>query len=186
MSSVAFDTHAAANRFKRAGFTEDQVEALVDVARATTALPDVSTLATKSDVVRVEGFMERLALNLTSLEGTVEGLKADVEGLKTDVSGLKADVGDLKIDVGILKIDVGGLKTDVGGLKTDVGGLKTDVARLENNMNRLEQGLKADIARSEAKLEARISSTQVQSLTIMIAAMALTTTLGTALARLIR
>jgi chromosome segregation ATPase len=158
MSSVAFDTHAAANRFKRAGFTEDQVEALVDVARETTALPDVSTLATKSDVSRVEGSMERLALNLTSLEGTVEGLKADVEGLKADV----------------------------GSLKTDVGGLKTDVARLENNMDRLEQVLKADIARSEAKLEARIASTQVQSLTIMIAAMALTTTLGAALTKLIR
>jgi outer membrane murein-binding lipoprotein Lpp len=144
MSSVAFDTHAAANRFKRAGFTEDQVEALVDVARETTALPDVSILATKADVSRVEGA------------------------------------------VGRLKTDVDGLKTDVEGLKADVGGLKTDMARLESNVDRLEQGLKADIARSEAKLEARIASTQVQSLTIMIAAMALTTTLGTALAKLIR
>jgi hypothetical protein len=49
MSSAACDTHAAANRFKRAGFTDDQVEALVDLARETTALPDVSTLA--SDAV---------------------------------------------------------------------------------------------------------------------------------------
>jgi chromosome segregation ATPase len=179
MSSVAFDTHAAANRFKRAGFTEDQVEALVDVARATTALPDVSTLATKSDVSRVEGAVERLRTDM-------DGLKGDVEGLKADVVVLKADVEDLKADVKVLKFDVAGLKIDVAGLKTDVGGLKTDVARLGNNMNRLEQVLKADIARSEAKLEARISSTQVQSLTIMIAAMALTTTLGTALARLIR
>jgi len=54
MSSIAFATHAAANRFKRAGFTEDQVEALVEVARETTGLPDISTLATKADIERLE------------------------------------------------------------------------------------------------------------------------------------
>ena len=50
MSSLIFDTHAAANRYKSAGFTEAQVEALVDTARETTALPDISELATKSDL----------------------------------------------------------------------------------------------------------------------------------------
>ncbi len=186
MSSVAFDTHAAANRFKRAGFTEDQVEALVEVARETTALPDVSTLATKSDVARVEVAVERLRTDVDGLKGDVEELKTDVKVLKIDVAGLKTDVAGLKTDVAGLKTDVAGLKTDVAGLKTDVGGLKADVARLETNMDRLERVLKADIARSAAKLEARISSTQVQSLTIMIGAMALSTTLGAALTKLIR
>jgi hypothetical protein len=54
MSTIAFDTHAAASRFRRAGFTDDQIEALVEVTRATTALPDVSTLATKVDLEKLE------------------------------------------------------------------------------------------------------------------------------------
>jgi hypothetical protein len=40
MTAVAFDTHEVANRFKAAGFTDAQVEALVDVTRTTMALPD--------------------------------------------------------------------------------------------------------------------------------------------------
>jgi hypothetical protein len=54
MNAIVFDTHEAANRFKAAGFTEEQVEALVDVTRRTTALPDVSTLATKTDLAEVK------------------------------------------------------------------------------------------------------------------------------------
>jgi len=50
MSSLIFDTHAAAKRYQSAGFTDAQVEALVDIARDTTALPDVSSLATKADL----------------------------------------------------------------------------------------------------------------------------------------
>ena len=48
--TLAFDTHAAAKAFERAGFTEAQVDALIDVTRQTTLLPDVSTLATKADL----------------------------------------------------------------------------------------------------------------------------------------
>ena len=50
MSSLIFDTHAAAKRYQSAGFTDAQVEALVDIARDTAALPDVSSLATKADL----------------------------------------------------------------------------------------------------------------------------------------
>lgn len=58
MAAIAFDTHAAATRYKRAGFSDDQVEALVDIARETTALPDVSTLATKGDLQQLEATLE--------------------------------------------------------------------------------------------------------------------------------
>ena len=50
MTSLIFDTHAAAKRYQSAGFTDAQVEALVDIARDTTSLPDVSSLATKADL----------------------------------------------------------------------------------------------------------------------------------------
>jgi hypothetical protein len=50
MNAMTFDTHAAAKEFESAGFTAEQVDALVNVSRQTTSLPDVSTLATKSDI----------------------------------------------------------------------------------------------------------------------------------------
>jgi hypothetical protein len=58
MNSIVFDTHAAAGRFKRAGFSDDQVEALVEITRETTALPDISTLATKADLAQLEARMD--------------------------------------------------------------------------------------------------------------------------------
>jgi hypothetical protein len=71
MTAVAFDTHEAANRFK-AGFTEVQVEALVDVTRMTTALPDISTLATKGDLLLIK----------TDLEGVRTELRTEIAGVK--------------------------------------------------------------------------------------------------------
>lgn len=80
MTSIAFDTHAAANRFKRAGFTEDQVEALVEVTRETRALTDISTLATKSDI-------KRLRLGAKSdIEKLAEAVKPDVGKLEEKIS----------------------------------------------------------------------------------------------------
>lgn len=53
MNAMTFDTHAAAKEFESAGFTAEQVDALVNVSRQTTSLPDVSTLATKSDIAEL-------------------------------------------------------------------------------------------------------------------------------------
>jgi uncharacterized protein (DUF2336 family) len=72
---MAFDTHEAAKEYGRAGFTEAQVEALVNVARRTTTRPDISHLATKSDI---------------------SALKADISGLKINISELKADIASAK------------------------------------------------------------------------------------------
>jgi len=95
MNSVVFDTHAAANRFKRAGFTEDQVEALVEVTRETTALPDISTLATKADIVLLKADIEQLRL---ANKSDIGALKSDIEKLaeatKADVAKLEAKISD--------------------------------------------------------------------------------------------
>jgi hypothetical protein len=76
MTRIAFDTHAAASRFKRAGFTDDQVEALVEVTRATTALPDVSTLATKGDLEELE---TKVDARFTRMEARTDTRFAQVE-----------------------------------------------------------------------------------------------------------
>jgi hypothetical protein len=94
MTAVAFDTHEAANRFKAAGFTEVQVEALVDVTRMTTALPDISTLATKGDLLLIK----------TDLEGVRTGLKAEISDLRTE---LKAEISGVRAE----------LRTEIAGVK---------------------------------------------------------------------
>jgi hypothetical protein len=77
MNAMAFDTHDAANRFKAAGFTEEQVEALVEVTRRTTALPDVSTLATRAD-----------------LNGEIGSLRSE---LKTEIASVKTMIASAQV-----------------------------------------------------------------------------------------
>jgi hypothetical protein len=64
MSSLIFDTNAAAKRYQSAGFTDAQVEALVDIARETTALPDISSLATKTDLAQMAERLDRVQAEL--------------------------------------------------------------------------------------------------------------------------
>jgi len=87
MSSPIFDTHAAANRYKSAGFTDSQVEALVDVARETTALPDISSLSTKADLDKLalatKTDLDRLALatktDFTQLDGKIDRVQVELK-----------------------------------------------------------------------------------------------------------
>lgn len=100
---MTFDTHDAANRLKAAGFTEPQVEALVDVARVTTTLPDISTLATKADLV-----------------ASTLATKADLAALRVDLERGQAELrSELKSDFNDLRTDFNGLKNDVAGLRTE-------------------------------------------------------------------
>ena len=71
--TLAFDTHAAAKTLEQAGFTEAQVDALIDVTRRTTLLPDITTLATKADLA---------------------DLRAE---LKTDIANLRAEIPAAKV-----------------------------------------------------------------------------------------
>jgi hypothetical protein len=71
--TMAFGTHEAAKEYGRAGFTEAQVEALVNVARRTTMLPDISNLATRSDIADMAN-------------------KSDINGLKFEIGALRSAV----------------------------------------------------------------------------------------------
>ncbi len=53
MNAMAFDTHAIARRYKAAGFTDAQVEAMVDTAREAASLPDLSHLPTRADLMEL-------------------------------------------------------------------------------------------------------------------------------------
>jgi len=123
MMSLVFDTHAAATRFKAAGFSDDQVEALVAVTRETTGLPDISTLGTKSDLDQVETRLNHRIDQLeTKLNGKIEtvwaGLKSDLDQVETRLNG-KIDQLDRKID---------GVRAE---LKSDIAELKVMMANMQ-------------------------------------------------------
>ncbi len=123
MKSLVFDTHAAATRFKAAGFSDDQVEALVAVTRETTGLPDISTLATKSDLDQVETRLNHRIDQLeTKLNGKIDtvraGLKSDLDQVETRLNG-KIDQLDRKID---------GVRAE---LKSDIAELKVMMANMQ-------------------------------------------------------
>jgi hypothetical protein len=93
--SIGFDTHAVANRFKAAGFTEPQVEALVETARETTGLPDISTLATKADLDRQSAMTK---FDLAQLEGRLGGKIDSVQAeLKTEIAGVRALIASTQV-----------------------------------------------------------------------------------------
>jgi hypothetical protein len=98
MTVIAFDTHAAANRFKRAGFTEDQVEALVEITRETTSLPDISTLATKSDIQRLEAKIETEIAGVETRMGRLEAkIDTEIAGVRTEIAGLGAKIASAQV-----------------------------------------------------------------------------------------
>jgi hypothetical protein len=159
MTSIAFDTHAAANRFKRAGFTEDQVEALVEVARETTALPDISTLATKSDIEQLQ-FATK-----TDIEQLRLATKTDIEQLRL---GTKTDIEQLRVET----------KADIGVLRSDIEQLRLTT---KTEFEKQTEVTKAEIA----KLEAKISDAQFKSVGAIITAMAIIVGLGATLPKLL-
>jgi hypothetical protein len=106
--TMAFDTHEAAKELGRAGFTEIQVDALVNVARRATTLPDISNLATKSDIVVLKSDIAELRA----------ATKSDIAELKSDIAELRAAT---KSDITVIKSDMAELKSE---LKAEIAAAK--------------------------------------------------------------
>jgi hypothetical protein len=160
MSTIVFDTHAVASRYRAAGFSEPQVEALVETAREASDLPDISSLATKAD-------LERLALvtktDIDLLGGRMDQLAARFDGR---IDQLAARV-DGKIDQ---------LGTRLDGKIDQLG------TRLDGRMDQLD----GKLGLVQAELKAAIASTQLQTIYFILTAMVALTVLSTWLSRLIR
>jgi hypothetical protein len=77
MTAIAFDTLSASKRLREAGMDERAAEAIVDIMRHTTELPDVADLVTKTE----------LAL-------TRADLKAEIATVRTDISALEARLSE--------------------------------------------------------------------------------------------
>lgn len=86
--TMMFDTYEAAKEFGAAGFSEAQVEALLNVTRRTAALPDISNLATKADITA-------LGVEIAAVRGEM-ATKAELAELKADLRG---EIGSAKLQV---------------------------------------------------------------------------------------
>ncbi|MET3666421.1 hypothetical protein [Caulobacter sp. 1776] len=79
MTAIAFDTLNASKRLREAGMDERAAEAIVELVRQTTMLPDISDLATKTE----------LQATRAELQATKAELKAD---LKNETASVRADM----------------------------------------------------------------------------------------------
>ena len=77
MAAIAFDTLSASKRLREAGMDERAAEAIVDIMRGTTELPDVTDLATKTELALARA-----------------DLKAEIAIVRTDVSALEARLSE--------------------------------------------------------------------------------------------
>jgi hypothetical protein len=109
--TIPFDTHAAAKELERAGFTEAQVDALVEVTRRTITLPDISDLATKTDIAGLKADFDTHRM----------ATKADIAGLKGDFAALKADFDAHRMAT---KADIAEVRTEIAGLRTEIASAK--------------------------------------------------------------
>ncbi len=75
MNAIAFDTHAHVKRLVGAGMSETQAEAVVEAVRQTAELPDISDLATKSD----------LRITKADLQTSIADVRAEIKGVRGEL-----------------------------------------------------------------------------------------------------
>ncbi len=111
MSPFAFDTLSASKQLREAGMSEGVAEAVVSVFQHAAAMPDISHLATKSDLDA------QSATTKSDLDAQSAAMKAalDAQGalIKADLDVMKADIGALKRDMAT-KADLADLRAEFG------------------------------------------------------------------------
>ncbi len=70
MTTITFDTFKFVDRLEKAGATRELAAAMVDAQQEAFAQAMDTTLATKSDIVRLENRIEAMELRLTIKLGT--------------------------------------------------------------------------------------------------------------------
>ena len=68
MTSIGFDTLSASKRLREAGVEERAAEVIVEIMQQTTMLPDISDLATKSELFAVKA---ELKSDIALMEGRI-------------------------------------------------------------------------------------------------------------------
>ncbi len=136
----AFDTLSASKRLRDAGLEERAADAIVELVQSTAYFPDISGLATKTDLTEMIREID-LANLATKADIADMATKADLVGMAT-----KADIADMAT-----KADLVGLAT-----KADTA-TKADLMELAHTTQMDIQALKADLAITKTQILVELS-----------------------------
>lgn len=122
MTPFVFDTLSASKQLREAGMSEGVAEAVVSVFQHAAAMPDISHLATKSDLDA------HSAMTKSALDAQSSMMRADLDAqgamMKADLDAqgalIKADLDVMKADIGALKRDMA-TKADLADLRAEFG-----------------------------------------------------------------
>lgn len=122
MTPFVFDTLSASKQLREAGMSEGVAEAVVSVFQHAAAMPDISHLATKSDLDA------HSAMTKSALDAQSSMMRADLDAqgamMKADLDAqgarVKADLDVMKADIGALKRDMA-TKADLADLRAEFG-----------------------------------------------------------------
>ena len=92
MSTITFDTLKFVERLEKAGATRELATALAEAQREVFAEALDSTLATRTDITKLES-----------------SIKADMHDVRNDLSKLDKEVALVKADIGLVKWMMGAL-----------------------------------------------------------------------------
>lgn len=101
MTPFVFDTLSASKQLREAGMAEGMAEAVVSVFQHAATMPDISHLATKSDL-DAQSAMTKADLDAQGalLKADIDVMRADIGALKRDMA-TKADLADLRAEFGV-------------------------------------------------------------------------------------
>ena len=82
-----FDTMSAAKRLRDAGVEERAAEAIVDLVQSAARMPDISDLATKSDLNELALTTKSEFDKMTAQMATKSELKSEIHALRLELKG---------------------------------------------------------------------------------------------------
>lgn len=105
MSPFVFDTLSASKQLREAGMPEGVAEAVVSVFQHASAMPDISHLATKADVVDKATRSDLELLSVTT--------RTDIQALRSDIADMarKAELDQLRADI---RADFASFRAEIG------------------------------------------------------------------------
>ena len=140
-------TAIAILRLHRAGFTEEQVEALAEFSEA--------GAATKSDIARLEtaiaGLDHKIDATRLELEGRLAALDSKIDsvrsGLEARIVGVEAKIAALDDKIDSVRAD---LEAKITGLDGKITGLDGRVSAVERAIERVRHELEVKLAEGKA------------------------------------
>ena len=131
MTPIPFDTLGASKQLREAGMPEGVAEAVVSVFQHATAMPDISHLTTKEDLVLVKN-------DLFAVKDDLKALRAEM-ATKEDLRALRAEMAtkeDLKAlrDEMVTKEALAGLRAGMA-TRDELAQVRLEIANLHASLN---------------------------------------------------